>query len=393
MKLAILALTACAAAAQSPFVFDAHVHMINRQFYLGGDIGQRVPDGHVDLPRLKAGGFNAIFFSLFVQEQYYPGRHETRHTLRLLDLARRQVAANADKIAFAYNAADIRRINGQGKIAAVLDLEGGFDLDGDLGVLRELYRAGFRVLQLPAHNWANNFAESCCAKGPFGGLNPHGRAVVAEMNRLGILINISHASDQTMRDVLAVSTHPIAATHHGLKRFNDIPRTMSDDMLRAIAAKGGVVGFQAGCEFHYRPMFDYRTAQTGKNFWDTSDVAARVSRMSITEIDALVKPTYPMVGLNPPDDKRCSIDQWLEPVEAAIQIAGEDHVAFGSDYDGGPTLPKGMKDAADVPMLIQAMRRRGWSQQRISKFMGGNLLRVFDNVTAGRTSPPEPARK
>jgi membrane dipeptidase len=379
--------------AQAPFVFDAHVHMINRQFYLGGDIGQRLPDGHVDLPRLKAGGFHALFFSLFVQEQYYPGRHETRHTLRLLDLARRQLAANSHAIELAYNAQDIRRINAQGKLAAVLDLEGGFDLDGDLGVLRELHRAGFRVLQLPAHNWANHFAASCCAKGPFAGLNDHGRKVVAEMNRLGILINVSHSSDQTIRDVLAVSTRPIAATHHGLKKFNDIPRTMSDDLLKAIAAKGGVVGFQAGCEFHHRPMFDFRTAQTGKNFWDTTDVESRVAKLSITDIDALVKPTYPMVGLNHPDNVRCTIDQWLAPVEYAIQIAGEDHVAFGSDYDGGPTLPHTMKDAADLPKLVAAMRRRGWSASRIDKFMGRNLLRVFDQATSTQITRPARAGK
>jgi len=174
------------------FVFDGHVHMINRQFYKGGSIADRFNDGQVDLPRSKEGGIDAMFFSLFVEEQYYPARHETRHTLRLLDLAKTQIAANPKLIEIAYNGADVRRIAGKGKIAAVLDLEGGFDLDGDLGVLRELHRGGLRVMQLPAHNWANNFAESCCAKGPFGGLNEHGKKVVGEMNRLGILINISH---------------------------------------------------------------------------------------------------------------------------------------------------------------------------------------------------------
>ncbi|MFN0100879.1 MAG: dipeptidase [Bryobacteraceae bacterium] len=366
---------------EKAFVFDPHVHMINRQFYKGGDIGERVTDGQVDLPRAKEGGVDAMFFTLFVEEQYYPARHETRHTLRLLDLARRQVAANRDKIEFAYSAADVTRIAKTGKIAAVLDLEGGFDLDGDLGVLRELYHSGFRVMQLPAHNWANNFAESCCAKSIFGGLNDHGREVVREMNRLGILINVAHASEKTVRDVLAVATRPIMATHSGLKRFNNIPRTMSDELLRELAAKGGVIGFHSGCEFHHRPMFDYRTARAGRAFWDTAAVAKQPKDMSILDVDALVKGHYPMVGIQAPDAVRCTIDQWLAPVEAAIEIAGEDHVALGSDLDGGPTFPLGIRDVRDFPKLTEAMQRRGWSETRIRKFLGGNVLRVFQAAT------------
>ncbi len=366
---------------EKAFVFDAHIHMVNRQFYKGGDIGERAPDGQVDLVRAKEGGIDAMFFTLFVEEQYYPARHETRHVLRLLDTARRQVAANKDKVEFAYSAADVTRIAKAGRIAAVLDLEGGFDLEGDLGVLRELYRAGFRVMQLPAHNWANGFAESCCSKGPFGGLNDHGREVVREMNRLGMLINIAHASEKTVRDVLAVSTRPIIATHSGLKRFNDLPRTMSDELLKELAARGGVIGFHSGCEFHYRPMFDFRTKRSGRAFWDTTAVAKQPKEMTIVEVDALVKGHYPMVGVKAPDEVRCTIDQWLAPVEAAISIAGEDHVALGSDLDGGPTFPLGIRDVSDFPKLTEVMQRRGWSETRIRKFLGGNLLRVFGEAT------------
>lgn len=363
------------------FVFDAHIHMINRQFYKGGDIGERVTDGQVDLPRAKEGGIDAMFFTLFVEEQYYPARYETKQVLRLLDLARRQVAANADKIEFAYTAKDVTRIAKTGRIAAVLDLEGGYDLDGDLGVLRELHHAGFRVMQLPAHNWANYFAESCCSKSLFGGLNDHGRDVVREMNRLGILINVAHASEKTVRDVLAVSTRPVMATHSGLKRFNNLPRTMSDELIKELAAKGGVVGFHSGCEFHYKPMFDYRTAQAGKAFWDTTAVAKQPKDMSIVEVDGLVRGHYPMVGINAPDSVLCTIDQWLEPVEAVIAMTGEDHVALGSDLDGGPTFPIGIRDVRDFPKLTEAMKRRGWSDTRIRKFLGGNTLRVFAAAT------------
>jgi len=169
---------------------------------------------------------------------------------------------------------------------------------------------------------------------------------------------------------------------------------MSDELLREIAAKGGVIGFHSGCEFHYRPMFDYRTARAGRPFWDTTAVEKQPKDMTITEIDARVKGHYPMVGVKAPDDVRCSVDQWLEPVEAAIQIAGEDHVALGSDLDGGPTFPLGIRDVRDFPKITEAMQRRGWSETRIRKFLGENVMRVFEAATdAAQTSPSAPAGK
>src|SRR5581483_6155336 len=147
------------------------VHVIDRQLYHGGDIGDRVPDGQFDLPRAIEGGVKAMFFSVFVTEEYYPQRMETKQALRLIDLALTQLAKNHDKIELALNAPDIERINREHKVAAVLDLEGGFDLDGDLGVLRDLYRLGLRSTQLSAHNWANNFADSCCSPPKWHGLN------------------------------------------------------------------------------------------------------------------------------------------------------------------------------------------------------------------------------
>src|SRR5947199_2458416 len=198
-------------------VFDAHVHVVDREFYRGGDMGQRVDDGQFDLVRAKEGGLDAMFFSLFVTEQYYPARLETKQTLRLIDAAYDQLSKNKDKIELAFNASDIERVSRTGKIAAFMDLEGGFDLDGDLAVLRNLYRLGLRSFQLPAHNWANNFADSCCAPPKWHGLNDRGRAVVREANRLGMIINVSHGSDDTIAQAIDVSADPILATHHGLR--------------------------------------------------------------------------------------------------------------------------------------------------------------------------------
>jgi membrane dipeptidase len=364
----------------SAFVFDGHVHMINRQFYHGGDIGARAPDGQVDLPRLAEGGVDALFFTLFVPEEYYPPRYETRQALRLLDLAREQIERNRNRIALAFNARDIERIRRQGRIAAVLDLEGAFDLDGDPAVLRSLYRLGLRSVQLPAHNWTSEFADSCCAPPKWGGLNERGRLLVREMNSLGMLINVSHASDQTIEQVLQLSTAPVLATHHGLRRFNDIPRTMPDHLLRKLASRGGVIGFHIGNAFHNRKFFEWSVKQQGRAFWDTAHVGGAHAGLSIEEIDRLVAPKFPMVGLPAPDELLMSVDQWLEVVEYAIAVAGEDHVALGSDFDGGPTPPRGIRDVRDLPLLTEAMLRRGWSERRIRKFLGENLLRVVRQV-------------
>jgi membrane dipeptidase len=324
---------------------------------------------------------DAMFFSLFVAESYYPGRYETKQALRLADLALRQLEKNRDVIELALNASDIERITQHGKMAAVLDLEGGFDLDGDPGVIRILYRLGFRSLQLPAHNWANNFADSCCAPAKWHGLNDRGREVVREMNRLGMVINVSHASDETIEQALDVSSAPLVATHHGLRRFNNLPRNLPDGLAKKLADKGGVIGFHIGNEFHNVKMFSWRTERAGKPFWDTTTIGKKEAGMSIEEVDRIAGQGYPQVGVPAPDSVKVNVDGWVGVVDAAIELVGEDHVALGSDFDGGPTLPIGMRDIRDLPMLTDAMLRRGYSEQRIRKFLGGNLLRVFRQIT------------
>lgn len=366
---------------QRTLVFDAHIHVVNRQFYHGGDMGQRVEDGQFDLVRAKEGGVDAMFFNLFVTEQYYPARVETKQVLRLIDAAYAQLDRNRDKIELAFNASDVERIAATGKIAAFMDLEGGFDLDGDLAVLRDLYRLGLRSFQLPAHNWANNFADSCCAAAKWHGLNERGRDVVREANRLGMVINVSHGSDETIAQAIELSSDPVLATHHGLRSFNDIPRTMPDDLLKKLAAKGGVIGFHMGNEFHNRKVFDWRTAHAGKPFWDTTDIGRREAGMTLEELDTIAAPQFPMVGVNAPEDIKFTPSEWLTVVERAIALVGDDHVMLGSDFDGGPTLPRGMRDVRDLPMLTDAMVARGWPESRIRKFLGGNLLRVVRQVT------------
>ena len=368
----------------APFTFDAHVHVIDRQFYHGGNIGDRMSDGQFDLPRAKEGGINAMFFSLFVTEEYYPQHYETKQALRLMDLALRQIEENRSTIALATNASDIDRIVKSGKIAAVLDMEGSIDRDGDLSVLREFYRMGLRSYQLSAHNAPNNYADSCCSPPQWHGLNERGRALIAEMNRLGMVINVSHASDEAISQAIDASTDPVIATHHGLREFNDIPRNMPDWLLQKLAAKGGLIGFQIGNEFHNRRVFDWRTEHAGKPFWDTAKV--NPTNLPIAEIDKIVAPQFPMLGSNAPDNIKFTVDDWLRVTDRAIQLVGDDYVILGTDFDGGPTLPRPMRDIRDTPMITEAMRQRGYSEERIQKIMGGNLLRVFRQITDKRSS-------
>ena len=365
-------------------VFDGHVHALDREFYHGGNMATRLPDGQWDLQRAKEGGVSAFFLSVFIPEEYYPGRFETKQAFRRVDDALLQLRKNSDLVELALNAGDVERIHSQGKIAAVLDIEGSYDLDGDLGVLRDLHQLGLRSAQLSAHNWNQHYADACCSTAQWKGLTSHGREVIREMNRLGMVINVSHSSDDTMSQAIDVSDGPVVATHHGLRSVNNIPRNMPDWLLKKLAAKGGLIGFQIGSEFSYPKEFAYVTEHAKKTFWDTASIPELVKGKSIYEIDALVAPHFPMPPAQVPDSVMMTVDDWVAVVDRAIQLVGEDHVAIGTDFDGGPTLARGMRDVRDLPMITEAMLRRGYSEERIDKFWGRNLLRVIRQVTQKR---------
>src|SRR5262249_29947000 len=158
------------------------------------------------------------------------------------------------------------------------------------GVLRDMYRLGMRSVQLSAHNWTSNYSDSCCSQAKWHGLNDHGRAFLREMNRLGMVINVSHASDEAISQAIDISADPVIATHHGLRSVNDIARNMPDSLIQKLAAKGGVIGFQLGNEFHNRAAFEWAAAHAGKPFWDTTEVLDRGTKLGLAEIDRLVAP-------------------------------------------------------------------------------------------------------
>jgi membrane dipeptidase len=178
-----------------------------------------------------------------------------------------------------------------------------------------------------------------------------------------------------------VSDVPVVATHHGLRDVNNIPRNMPDELLKKLAAKGGVMGFQIGSEFSYPKEYAYLTARQKKSFWETASIPDEVKGKTIYEVDELVAPQFPMLGAKVPDSVMMAVDDWVAVVDRAIQLVGEDHVAIGTDFDGGPTLARGMRDVRDLAMITDAMLRRGYTEERIDKFWGGNLLRVFRQIT------------
>jgi membrane dipeptidase len=365
-------------------VFDGHVHALDREFYNGGSMGTRTLEGQWDLQRAKEGGVGAFFLSIYVPEEYLPSRFETKQAFRRVDHALRQLEMNPDLVELALNADDIVRIRAKGKIAAVLDIEGSYDLDGDLSILRDLYRLGLRSAQLSAHNWDQNYADSCCSPPKSHGLSDHGRDVIHEMNRLGMVINVSHSSDETISQAIDISDAPVVATHHGLRSVNNIPRLMPDDLLKKLAAKGGVFGFQIGSEFNHLVEYQWLTAQRGKTFFDTTSIPDKVRGKTIYELDQSMAKQFPMLGARVPDSVAMTVDDWVGVVDKAIQLVGEDHISIGTDFDGGPTLARGMRDVRDLPMITDAMLRRGYSEERIDKFWGGNLLRVFRQITQKR---------
>ena len=363
------------------FVMDGHIHVMTRQLLQGLDIGDRYPDGHVDLPRAVEGGLDAMFFSVYTPEPYYSDRHEVKNTFRVVELALSQIEKNGHIIELASNASDIVRINKKGKMAAFLDLEGGFDLDGDLNILRSLYRLGLRSVQLTAHNQTNSFIDSCYGEKRWNGLNAHGRNLVKEMNKLGMLINVAHASDAAIFQTVETSSQPVIYSHGGFRSIVNSQRCITDDCAKALAAKGGVIGIQFGSSFNNPKYAEWVNSRRQSGAVPSTDPKERKS-LSIEAVDEQLSKGLPFVhkGIIP-DEYWMGVDQLARVIDYGVRLVGEDHIALGSDFDGGPPLPRQIKDVSDYPQMTRAMQDLGYSEQRIRKILGLNWLRVIRQVT------------
>lgn len=363
------------------FVMDGHTHVMTRELLMNTDIGQRYPDGTVDLPRAKEGGVDAMFFSVYTPEHYYPGRFETKNTFRVVNLALDQIKKNHSQIGLALTASDIVRISKKGKIAAFLDLEGGYDMDGDINLLRALYRLGLRSMQLTAHNTTNAFIDSCNDVRLWGGINALGKKIIAEMNSLGMVINIAHASNDAILQTAEASWHPVIYSHGGFYSIVAHPRCITDEAAKAVASKGGVIGIHFGSLFNNPKYWAWQKAPK-----ETTPASVQGSVMkTIEEVDKELLKEVPLNFTGTiPDEYWMHVDQLAKVIDYGVNLVGEDHMAIGSDLDGGPELPREIKDISDFPQITMAMQRLGYSDQRIKKILGLNWLRVIRQVTEGK---------
>ena len=362
------------------FVMDGHVHVMTRELLMNTDIGQRYPDGNVDLPRAKEGGLDAMFFTVYTPEHYYPGRFETKNTFRVMNLALDQIKKNNAMIELALTASDIERINKKGKMAAFLDLEGGYDLDGDINLLRALYKLGLRSMQLTAHNTTNAFIDSCNDVSRWNGINDLGKKIIAEMNSLGMVINVAHASNDAILQSAAASKHPVIYSHGGFYGIVPHPRCITDEAAKAVASKGGVIGIQFGSLFNNPKYWAWQ--KTPK---ETKPASVQVSSTkTIEDVDKQLAKEVPLNFRGTiPDEYWMHVDQLAKVIDYGVKLVGDDHIALGSDFDGGPELPREIKDISDYPQMTIAMQKLGYSDQRIKKILGLNWLRVIRQVTEG----------
>jgi membrane dipeptidase len=349
---------------------DSHIDTVQRVLVMGEDLGKRWDVGHVDIPRLRAGGTNAPFFALWVPV-YFSGAEAVRRTLDLRDAMQSVLDAHKDKVELATTAADIKRIVKARKIAVFLTVEGGHTIDDDLRVLRMYYQLGIRSMTL-THSRNNNWADSSTDVPEHNGLTDFGKEVVREMNRLGMLVDLSHVSDKTFYDALAVTTKPVIVSHSSMRALSDVLRNVTDEMLWALAKNGGVIGISFG-----------------EGFINPSDAKALQSDIQTETSDSSL--TGRALDDHAADDVRklfgtrvkvvATVDDVADHIDHAVRIAGIDYVGIGSDFDGISGPPNGLDDVAKMPALIAVLLKRGYEKRDLKKILGENFLRVIREVT------------
>jgi membrane dipeptidase len=364
---------------KAALVLDTHIDTPQRILIEKVDIGQRLPSGHVDIPRMREGGLDALFFSIWIDSPFVGGA-AVKRTLQLIDVVDQTIRAHPRDLALATSAAEVQRAVRAGKIAGLMGIEGGHAIADDLAMLRLYRKLGVSYMTL---TWANptSWADSSgkenrdTVQAPFG-LSDFGREVVREMNRIGMIVDISHVSDKTFYDVLAVTSHPVIASHSSCRALTDTPRNMTDDMLRALAKNGGVVGINYGSGFLDG---DYRKrAEAARQSTPPPRPPASVSAR---DPEALASWRYTNMFQAPDQHEPPPLQRLVDHIDHAVKVAGVDHVGLGSDFDGVPSLPRGMEDVSRLPRLTQALLARGYRERDIRKILGSNFLRVLKAVT------------
>lgn len=350
---------------------DSHIDTMQRVLIEHADIGKRLPDGQADLVRLQEGGMHAPFFALWVP-MYYKGSEAVRRTLDMRDAMQGVLDRYPDRVELATSASDIERIVRAHKIAAVLTLEGGHQIADDLAVLRMYYRMGIRSMTL-THFRDNNWADSSTDKPKHNGLTGFGKDVVREMNRIGMIVDISHVSDKAFYDALAVTAKPVIASHSSCRAISEFPRNMTDDMFRALAKNGGVVGINFGGGFLNQKEAD-------NDLRNINAIGSAEPNLAGKALDDYHAEMHMKNDWAHPRKSMASLDDVVAHIDHVVKIAGVDHVGIGSDFDGISDAPQGLEDESKMPALTAALLKRGYSEPDIKKIMGGNFLRVMREV-------------
>jgi membrane dipeptidase len=352
---------------------DSHIDTLQWVVTRNADLGKRNTEYHVDIPRLFEGGMRAPYFAMYVPT-YFAGSEAVRRVLQLRDAMQRVLDANPTKIELALNASDIQRIQRAGKIAAVLTVESGHVIADDLAVLRMLHRLGVRSMTL-VHFRNSNWSDSSTDQPRHNGLTDFGREVVREMNRIGMIVDISHVSDKAFFDAMAVTTKPVIASHSSCRALSEFARNMTDDMLRAVARNGGVVGINFGGGF----LNQQDATATRRHIDERGALTPGVQGKALDEY-AAKEWTREYLKMK---STASTLDDAVAHIDHVVKVAGIDHVGIGSDFDGITTVPKGLEDVSKMPYLTAALLRRGYKQDDVLKVLGGNHLRVLRAVTGG----------
>jgi membrane dipeptidase len=368
-------------------VIDTHDDTTQRLLDRRFDLGVRDASGSIDIPRMREGGLGAIFFSIWIPSKV-TGPMAVKRALDQIDAVREQVRRHPADLALATTAEEVRAAHQQGKIAALLGVEGGHMIDNDLAVLRSFAALGVRYMTL-THTGNVDWADSSGDAPAHDGLTPFGREVIREMNRLGMMVDISHVSDKTFYDTLAVSQAPLLASHSSCRAICDAPRNMTDDMIKALAAKGGVIQINYHVAFLSQEFLDAekRDPQINKTIEaEVFKLCGDNEACELIEGDRLTR-EYVAQGKLP----RVDWSKIIEHIDHAVKLVGAEHVGLGSDFDGA-NMPYGMEDASQIPKITEALLRKGYSEGDVKKILGENTLRVMaevERVSRALTAAPQ----
>jgi len=371
----------------SSLVVDTHADTTQR--FLGGqfaadgtfhpnlqfDFAARDARGSVDIPRMREGGLDALFFSIWISPKV-KGPPAVKHALEQIAAVHEEVRLHSADLAFAATAEEVRAAHQQGKIAALIGIEGGHMINSDLAVLRKFFAQGARYMTL-THARNVEWADSSGDTPVHNGLTAFGREVIHEMNRLGMMVDISHVSDKTFYDVLAVSKAPLIASHSSCRAICSAPRNMTDAMIKALVAKGGVIQINYHVAFLSQEFFSAEKKDPKINKSIESEVRQLCGDHEACELlegDRLTR-EYVTQGKLP----RVDWSKIIEHIDHAVKLAGADHVGLGSDFDGA-NMPYGMEDASQLPKITEALLQKGYSEDDVKKILGENTLRLMTEV-------------